>query len=83
MTCGRAAVACGRVACAPISFHCAPSYVFHPTERAEREELDGVMIVVRLIGDSVGKELSMANKRSRLCLDGSLARPAFGLAFLN
>jgi hypothetical protein len=32
------------------------------------------MIAIRLIGDSARKELSMANE---LCLDGSLARPAF------
>jgi hypothetical protein len=75
MACGCATVAYGRVACAPTSFHCAPSDAFHPTEQAEQEELDGVTITIRLISDSAGKELLMANEP---CLDGSLVRPAFG-----
>jgi hypothetical protein len=37
------------------------------------------MIVIRLIGDSARKELSMANE---LCLDDSLARPAFSSFFV-
>jgi hypothetical protein len=74
MACGCTAVACGRVTYAPAAFHCALSDAFHPTKRAEQEELDRVMITIRLINDSAGKELSMANES---CLEGSLARPAF------
>jgi hypothetical protein len=83
MACGCAAVACGRAARASASFHSAPSDLFHPTTRVEQEELDGVTVVVRLIGDTEGREISMANQRREVRIAGSLVRPTFGLIFLN
>jgi hypothetical protein len=47
-------MACGRTAHASTSFHCTPLDPFHPTEWTEHEELDGVTVTIRLIGDSTG-----------------------------